>query len=154
MVKIKIIATGNEKDKFINGAISELTKRISRWAEVKIIYVNEYAPINDSMIETSLTRESEAQLKNFEGFVFALDKAGKTYSSEEFAEKLDRLTLTNSTITFIIGGSCGLSNTVKDKANALLSFGPLTLPHELARLVLVEQIYRAFTIKNNLPYHK
>ena len=154
MVKIKIVATGQEKDKNINSAIADFKKRISRFAKISIVFVDEFPQKNESEIVVSKEKESVNQLKNFEGFTFVLDSTGKTFSSEELAKKIDNIMLANSTITFIIGGSCGLSEKVKEKADCLLSFGKITFPHELMRLVLAEQIYRAFTINNNLPYHK
>ena len=154
MLKIKVIATGAERDKNIKALASEFVKRTGRWAKVEIIFVPEFAPQNQNAIAASVKRESEAQLKNIEGFVFALDSHGEQLKSEEFASKIDKISQSFSTITFIIGGSCGLDNSVKTRADALLSFGKMTLPHELARLVLVEQVYRAFTILSNLPYHK
>lgn len=154
MVKIKIVATGSEKDKNLVAVISEFEKRLSRWAKINIVYVQEFAPANANMIETSKERESVAQLKHFEGFNIVLDSQGIMLSSEEFADKMATIMQNNSTITFIIGGSCGLSDKVKKQADLLMSFGKITFPHELMRLVLIEQIYRAFTINNNLPYHK
>lgn len=154
MVKIKIVATGSEKESELKKSVADFSKRLSAWANVSIVFVPEFAPKSDGEIENSKKKESVLQLKNFEGFTIVLDRRGEMLSSEEFAQKLDKVMLSFSTITFVIGGSCGLSDEVINKANFVLSFGKITFPHEIMKLVLIEQIYRAFSINNNLPYHK
>ncbi|MBO4570133.1 MAG: 23S rRNA (pseudouridine(1915)-N(3))-methyltransferase RlmH [Clostridia bacterium] len=154
MVKIKIVATGSGKEKELTKSVEDFTKRLSAWANVSVVYVPEFAPKNNGEIENSKKKESILQLKSFEGFTICLDRRGEMLSSEEFAKKIDNIMLSSSTITFVIGGSCGFSKEVLDKANFVMSFGKITFPHEIMKLVLIEQIYRAFSINNNLPYHK
>ena len=154
MVKIKIIATGSGKEKELTKSVEDFSKRLSAWANVSIVYVPEFAPKNSGEIENSKKKESALQLKNFEGFTICLDRRGEMLSSEEFAKKIDNIMLSFSTITFVIGGSCGFCQEVLDKANFVMSFGKITFPHEIMKLVLIEQVYRAFSINNNLPYHK
>lgn len=155
MVKVKIIATGDEKDKNIKALTAEFYKRLSRWCKCEEVFVSEIPPKSDAEISISKKKESELQLSKIEGFVVALDRTGKMLDSLEIARTLDNIqTMGNSTISFMLGGSNGFDESVLKRADLVLSFGKITLPHELARLVLVEQIYRAFTINNNKTYHK
>ena len=154
MVKIKIIATGLEKNKNIKLITSEYYKRISRWAQISEEYISE-APSNATSLEQKRQKEAKLQLEKATGFIIALDKGGEMISSEGFAKKLEAIMLSGeSTISFIIGGSNGLDESVLKKANLVLSFGKITYPHEIMRICLSEQIYRAFTILNNIAYHK
>lgn len=155
MVKIKIVATGDEKDKNIKALTAEFYKRLSRWCKVEEVFVPELPPKTEAEIPLEKKKEAELQLAKVEGFVIALDRTGKMLDSVEIAKTIDEVqTQGNSTISFLIGGSNGFDKAVLNRANLVLSFGKITLPHELARLVLVEQIYRAFTINNNKTYHK
>ncbi|MBQ7452720.1 MAG: 23S rRNA (pseudouridine(1915)-N(3))-methyltransferase RlmH [Clostridia bacterium] len=155
MVKIKIIAVGQEKDKNIKPITSEYYKRLSRWAEVQEIFVSEGKARNEGEIKVAKATEKDAILSKVEGFVVVLDRRGKMLSSEEFADKLSlAMTSGNSVISFVIGGSNGLDDEVIKSASLVISFGNMTLPHELMRAVLGEQIYRAFTIMNKIAYHK
>lgn len=159
-MKIKIVAVGKLKEKYLKDGINEYVKRMGRFANVEIIELaDEKTPDNASDLENEKILEKEAEriltvIKDRE-CVIALAIEGKQYKSEEFSQLLDKTMLQGfSTITFIIGGSLGLSYKVKNRANFLMSFGLITLPHQLMRLVLSEQIYRAFMIKQGSPYHK
>lgn len=150
---IKIITVGTIKEKYLKEAIQEYQKRISKYVKLEIVEVKDegYDDINKV-----LKIEEERVLKhiNDKEYLITLEIEGKQYTSEEFANKLDKLLLNNSKITFIIGGSHGLSNEIKKRANLHLSFSKMTFPHQLFRVFLLEQIYRAYKIKNNESYHK
>ncbi|HFU4675919.1 TPA: 23S rRNA (pseudouridine(1915)-N(3))-methyltransferase RlmH, partial [Streptococcus pneumoniae] len=136
------------------------SKRISRFAKFEMIELSdEKTPDKASESENQKILEIEGQriLSKIadRDFVIVLAIEGKTFFSEEFSKQLEETSIKGfSTLTFIIGGSLGLSSSVKNRANLSVSFGRLTLPHQLMRLVLVEQIYRAFTIQQGFPYHK
>ena len=155
MVKIKIIATGLEKNKNIKLITSEYYKRVSRWAQISEEFLPEVNIKSEGEISAKKQKEAKMQLEKATGFLVALDKGGEMLSSEEFAKKLETIMAGgDSTISFIIGGSNGLDKSVLDKADLVLSFGKITYPHEIMRICLSEQIYRAFTILNNIAYHK
>ena len=151
-MKIKVVTVGKLKEKYL--------KRISRFAKLEMIELaDEKTPDRASELENQKILEIEGQRilskVGDRDFVIALAIEGKTFSSEEFSKQLEEASIKGfSTLTFIIGGSLGLSQGVKKRANLSVSFGRLTLPHQLMRLVLVEQIYRAFTIQQGSPYHK
>lgn len=159
-MKIKIVTVGKLKEKYLKDGIAEYSKRISRFAAVEMIELtDEKTPdrASDSENEKILNLEGNRILTKIgdREFVVVLAIEGKTLSSEEFSKQLEQASINGySTLTFVIGGSLGLSPQVKNRANLSLSFGRLTLPHQLMRLVLVEQIYRAFTIQQGSPYHK
>ena len=159
-MKIKIVTVGKLKEKYLKDGIAEYSKRISRFATVEMIELaDEKTPdrSSDSENEKILNLEGNRILSKIgdREFVVVLAIEGKTLSSEEFSKQLEQASINGfSTLTFVIGGSLGLSPQVKKRANLSLSFGRLTLPHQLMRLVLVEQIYRAFTIQQGSPYHK
>ncbi|WP_262316721.1 23S rRNA (pseudouridine(1915)-N(3))-methyltransferase RlmH [Lacticaseibacillus parakribbianus] len=159
-MNIKIVAVGKLKEKYFKDGIAEYAKRLSKFAKFKLVEVpDEKAP-------ESLSEAEMAQVKQVEGerilgkiqdkeWVIALAIEGKQRSSEAFAKEIaDLTTYGHSDITFVIGGSLGLSPEVMHRANNTLSFGKLTMPHQLMRLVLTEQIYRAFMINIGSPYHK
>lgn len=159
-LNIKIIGVGKLKEKYFKAGIAEYAKRLSRFCKFKIVEVpDEKAPESLSQAEMDEVMAKEgarilAKIKDRE-YVYALAIQGKERSSEEFAKEISQLaTYGHSDITFVIGGSLGLSPAVLKRADAQISFGRFTLPHQLMRLVLSEQIYRAFTIINGLPYHK
>jgi len=152
MITINVLCVGNLKEKFWREAEEEYTKRLSRFCKINIIEVEEKN--NESTAEITLQKEGKDILSKAKGYIILFDRLGKTYSSEDFAKKLDKLSLSNSEFTFIIGSSCGVSQEVKNTANELISFGPNTFPHNLARIMLLEQVYRAETILNNIKYHK
>ena len=159
-MKIKIVTVGKLKEKYLKDGIAEYSKRISRFAAVEMIELaDEKTPdrASDSENEKILDLEGNRILSKIgdREFVVVLAIEGKNLSSEEFSKQLEQASINGySTLTFVIGGSLGLSPQVKNRANLSLSFGRLTLPHQLMRLVLVEQIYRAFTIQQGSPYHK
>ena len=159
-MKIKIVTVGKLKEKYLKDGIAEYTKRISRFAKLEMIELaDEKTPDNASELENQKILETEgARILSKVGerdFVVVLAIEGKTFSSEDFSKQLEQASIKGySTLTFIIGGSLGLAPIVKNRANLSVSFGRLTLPHKLMRLVLVEQIYRAFTIQQGSPYHK
>jgi len=158
-MKIKIVTVGKLKEKYLKDGIAEYSKRISRFAAVEMIELaDEKTPdrASDSENEKILDLEGNRILSKIgdREFVVVLAIEEKTLSSEEFSKQLEQASINGySTLTFVIGGSLGLSPQVKNRANLSLSFGRLTLPHQLMRLVLVEQIYRAFTIQQGSPYH-
>ncbi len=144
---IKIICLGKIKEEYLKKLISDYQKRISRYHRIEII------ELNDS---NDLKKEANDISKhiNNQDYVIALDIQGENISSEELARKIDNTFLSHSTITFIIGSSYGLDETIKLRANYRLSFSKLTFPHGLFRGMLLEQIYRSFKILNNETYHK
>ena len=159
-MKIKVVTVGKLKDKYLKDGIAEYSKRISRFAKFEMIELSdEKTPDKASESENQKILEIEGQriLSKIadRDFVIVLAIEGKTFFSEEFSKQLEETSIKGvSTLTFISGGSLGLSSSVKNRANLSVSFGRLTLPHQLMRLVLVEQIYRAFTIQQGFPYHK
>ena len=159
-MNIKIIGVGKVKEKYFKAGIAVYAKRMERYAKFEIVEVpDEKAPetLSQAEMDAVMAKEGErilAKIKDRE-YVYALAIKGKERSSEEFAKEINQLaTYGHSDITFVIGGSLGLSPAVLKRANTQISFGRFTLPHKLMRLVLAEQIYRAFTIINGLPYHK
>jgi len=159
-VNISIISVGKLKEKYLKAGIDEYLKRLSSYAKVEIIEVSdEKAPEVLSAAEMELVKNKEgekllAKLSQ-ETYVIALAIDGKMRSSEELADTIDKLaTYGKSKIAFVIGGSLGLSNEVLQRADEKLSFSKMTFPHQLMRLILLEQVYRAFRINRNEPYHK
>lgn len=159
-MKIKIICVGKIKENFYKDAILEYSKRLSRYCILEVVEVeDEKTPDKASENECSLIKKKEglrilSHIKDNE-FIVTLEIEGKKLTSPGLAKKLEEITvLGNSTIDFIIGGSLGLSDEIKNKADFKLSFSDMTFPHQLMRVILLEQIYRAFKINNNEPYHK
>ena len=150
---IKIVCVGKIKEKYLQDAIAEYQKRITKYDNIKIIEIKDTT--TDDINKNLLTEEKEIRkhLNNNE-YIIVLDIDGKELSSEELAVKLEKTYLESSNITFIIGGSYGLSNGIKSEANYHLSFSKMTFPHQLFRVILLEQIYRSFKIINNETYHK
>lgn len=159
-MNISIICVGRVKEKYLRQGIDEYMKRLTSYAKVEIMEVpDEKAPENLSENEMEQIKEREGKriLAKIapDAYVIALAIEGKQKSSEQFAESLDKLaTYGNSKISFIIGGSLGLSDEILTRANEQLSFSQMTFPHQLMRLILLEQIYRAFRIIKGEPYHK
>ena len=159
-MNIKIITVGKLKEKYLVQGINEYVKRLGAYAKMELIEVpDEKAPENLSEAEMLQVKEKEGQrilskIKDQE-YVYALAIEGKNPSSEELAKQIDQLGIQGkSQIVFVIGGSLGLSTEVMKRSNAQISFGKMTFPHQLMKLILVEQIYRAFRINKNEPYHK
>ena len=150
---IKIICVGNIKEEFFRDAIEEYKKRLTRYTKIEIIEVKD---ISYDDIDKSINLEGIEILKHIDSkdYVITLEIEGKELSSEEFAQKLESIQTINPNITFVIGGSYGLSNSIKERSNYKLSFSKMTFPHQLFRIILLEQIYRSFKILNNESYHK
>ena len=144
MLGIRIVCVGSLKEKYLKDAAAEYMKRLTRFCDAEIIETPEIDP----------EKEKAAIIKNLRGKVVALCIEGTQKTSEEFAELIDKTAQTDSKITFVIGGSDGLSEDVKKLACQRISFSRMTFPHQLMRVILLEQIYRAFTIINNIRYHK
>ena len=149
---IKIICSGKIKENYLKDAIVEYSKRISKYDKLEIIELPDY----DYDLKKTLQKEKENILKNInlKDYNILLDLNGKSYTSLELAYKLDKVRITNSNITFIIGGSYGVDEEIKKIVNEKISFSNLTFPHQLFRVILLEQIYRCFKIINHEEYHK
>ena len=159
MLNIKIICVGRLKEKYWTAACDEYMKRLGGYCSPKIIEVRETRlPANPSAADEAgvIEAEGRAVLSRIEAgdYVIAMDVRGKELSSEEIAGKISEIAFNSSRISFIIGGSLGLSDAVRRRADIRISFGRITLPHQLARVVLLEQLYRAFKINAGETYHK
>ena len=158
MRKINVLCVGTIKEDFIKQGINEYLKRLSKFYQIKIVELNEfnYKNNNPSESERFLILENEKRqiIDRLSGYIISLCIEGKELDSIELSSTIKKIYNTNSEITIIIGGSYGLSEEIKKKSNLLLSFSKLTFPHQLMRLILLEQLYRATTIENNTPYHK
>jgi 23S rRNA (pseudouridine1915-N3)-methyltransferase len=158
-MKITIITVGKLKEKYLINGINEYAKRLSKYCKLDLIEVNdEHAPENLSEKDIEIIKNKEAeriQNKLKDSYIISLAIEGKQLTSEDLASQIEQIkTYHNSHITFIIGGSLGLSDNIKKQSNLLLSFSKMTFPHQLMKLILLEQIYRSFRINNNEPYHK
>ena len=159
MLNVNIICVGNLKEKFFTDALSEYKKRLGRYCKFEVVELPEEKiadNVTQSQIDKTLKKEGEKILSKIgkSDFVVAMCIEGKQLSSEELAKKIEDISLTNSTVNFVIGGSWGLSDDVKKRADMRLSVSKMTFPHQLFRVMLAEQIYRAFTITANAKYHK
>mgnify|MGYP005776194269 FL=1 len=158
MIHINIVCVGKIKENCLKDAILEYSKRLSKYCKLNII------EITDEPIPNNLSEKASNNIKNIEGnkilnylnnsYIISLDLKGKQYSSEEFSEKMENISFNNSTISFVIGGSLGLSKEVIEKSNELICFSKMTFPHQLIRVFLLEQLFRAFKIQNNETYHR
>ena len=150
---IKIICLGTIKESYLVDAIKEYTKRLSKYCDLNIIELDDIG-IDDYKV--ALKKEEEKLLKviNPKDYIITLEIEGRELTSPEFSKKIEDILIYNSNITFIIGGSYGLSDEIKKLSNFKLSFSKMTFPHQLFRVILLEQIYRAFKIINNESYHK
>ncbi len=159
-MNIKIIAVGKIKEKYIEEAIKEFSKRLSRYCNLMIIEVDdEKAPENLSQKEMDLVKQREGQriLSKIpqNSFIISLEIQGREISSEELSKKMEDIMISGiNDITFIIGGSLGLWDEIRNRSDYRLSFSKMTFPHQLMRLILLEQIYRSWKIMKNEPYHK
>ena len=159
-MKITVVCVGKLKEKFFADGVEEYKKRLGRYAKIEIAEVaDEKAPENLSIAEEEQVKAKEGEkiLKKIpdDAFVVALCIDGKMLSSEELADFFEKKTVSGvSSIAFVIGGSLGLSKAVIDRADYKLSFSKMTFPHQLMRMILMEQVYRAFRIIKNEPYHK
>ena len=159
MIKINLIAIGKIKEKYFAEGIAEYAKRLSAFCEFKISELEEenYKKTDAAAEEKIRKKEGEMILKNlsdFSGKVFALAIEGKKFSSKGFSEIVGKAAAAGDSLAFIIGGSYGLSEDVKKRADGLVSFSDMTFPHAMFRLIFTEQLYRAFTILNGKNYHK
>ncbi|AXQ79670.1 23S rRNA (pseudouridine(1915)-N(3))-methyltransferase RlmH [Streptococcus chenjunshii] len=159
-MKVKLIAVGKLKENYLREGVSEYIKRLNAFAKIEIIELaDEQTPNKASQAEKQKILDKEAKRilakLGSRDYVVALAIEGKQLSSEAFSQLFETFALKGySDISFVIGGSLGLAPVVKSRADLLISFGLLTLPHQLMRLVLAEQIYRAFMIQQGRPYHK
>lgn len=160
MIKVNIIAVGKLKEKYLKDACGEYTKRLGAYSKVNIIEINEERcgdnPSNSEIEQVKLKEGERIIAKIPKGsYIIPMCIEGQQMSSEDFSKKLENVSVNGfGEVTFIIGGSFGLSDEVKSLGKLKLSFGKLTLPHQLMRVILLEQIYRAFSISNNTKYHK
>ena len=150
---IKIICVGKIKEKYLRDDIDEYTKRISKYTKLNLIEVKDYDYDDINKVLNSEKEQIEKYIDS-KDYLITLEIEGKQISSEQLATKLDETLTINSNITFVIGGSYGIDKSIKDKANYHLSFSTLTFPHQLFRVLLLEQIYRSYKINNNESYHK
>ena len=150
---IKLITVGQIKEKYLKEAIEEYKKRISKYTNIEIIEVKD-----EGLVEEEKAKNKEAEKINKHisdrDYLITLEIEGQQMTSPDFAKKIDNILIENSNIVFIIGGSYGLSDKIKNKARLHLSFSKMTFPHQLFRVLLLEQIYRAYKINNNESYHK
>ena len=156
-MKIKIIALGKIKENFLKEGISEFSKRLTPYANFEIVELQPIEIKDENLVSRVLEQEGEKILSLIKpsDFVVTLEITGKQLSSEEFARKISNISNEGiSEMVFIIGSSCGLSPIVSDRANFKLSLSKMTFLHQFTRLILTEQIYRAFKILNNETYHK
>lgn len=159
-MKITLITVGKIKEKYLKDAIAEYSKRLSKYCKLEIIEVaDEKTPDNASEVVEEQVRSKEAEriLKYIkdDAFVITLEIGGKMLSSEELSEKIEKLGVQGTShIIFIIGGSIGLGKEVLAKSDYALSFSKMTFPHQLMRVILLEQIYRSYRIISGEPYHK
>ncbi len=156
MIKINLICLGDIKEKYLRDAICEYTKRLSRFCNLKIIELKEHVALSNSELDTqkALIKDAEEIKKYLKGHIICLDVKGKTISSEEFSKSIEKISLTASEISFIIGASNGIDESIKQLSNERISFSKMTFPHQLMRVIFLEQLYRAFTISNHIAYHK
>ena len=159
-MKITVITVGKIKEKYLRDAIAEYSKRLNKYCKLEIIEVaDEKTPDNASeVVEDSIrSKEAERILKYVkdDAYIITLEIGGNQLSSEELADKIDKLGVQGTShIVFIIGGSIGLGKEVLNKSNYALSFSKMTFPHQLMRVILLEQVYRSYRIISNEPYHK
>ncbi|MCT4545131.1 MAG: 23S rRNA (pseudouridine(1915)-N(3))-methyltransferase RlmH [Vallitalea sp.] len=159
-MKITIITVGKLKEKYLKMAVDEYSKRLSRYCKLDIIEVpDEKAPENMSISQEIIVKDKEGEriLKYIKdnAYVVALEINGEDLTSEQLANKINKLGIEGkSHIVFVIGGSIGLSDNVIKRSNYSLSFSKMTFPHQLMRVILLEQVYRSFRINANEPYHK
>ena len=150
---IKIITVGSIKEKYLKDAIEEYTKRLKKYTNIDLIEVKDEGLVEETK---AIALEAEKIKKHLttKDYIITMEIEGKQLTSPEFAEKLNQIQIENSNIVFIIGGSYGLSNELKQMSKFHLSFSKMTFPHQLFRVLLLEQLYRSYKILNNESYHK
>ncbi len=157
LMKINVVVVGDLKEKYLNEACKEYLKRISRFHTIVVTTIDEEKlpkTLSDAEISKALVKEGVKIEKHLKGTIVVLDVQGEQVDSVKFSKLIENSAITSDTMTFVIGGSYGLCESVKAKANYRLSFSKMTFPHQLFRVMLLEQIYRAATITNNILYHK
>ena len=158
MLHIDVVCVGKIKENYLKEAIAEYSKRLSKYCKLNIIEVSDepiYDNSSDKLNENVKKAEGNRILSHLRNsYIIALDLQGKQYSSEEFSSKIENLSIKHSNISFIIGGSLGLSDEVIQNSNELICFSKMTFPHQLIRVFLLEQLFRGFKIANNEVYHK
>ena len=156
MIKINLVCVGNLKERFYVDAFNEYLKRLKKFCDIRTTEIEEslLSKSGSFDIEKILETEGVKILKSLKGTVIVLDILGKKIDSIGFSTLLNENIKSGNEITFVMGGSHGISKSVKDKAHLKLSFSDMTFPHMLMRIILAEQIYRGFCIINNSPYHK
>ena len=159
MLGIQVICVGKLKETYLKSAISEYSKRLSRYCKLEIVELpDEKIPekLNGSISNEIKYKESDNILKHIkkDSYVICLDLTGKQFSSEEFSSEIERISMTSSHITFIIGGSLGLSKNLLDFCAQKICFSKMTFPHQLIRIFLLEQLFRSFKISNGEIYHR
>lgn len=150
---IRIITVGYIKEKYLKEAIDEYMKRLKKYTNIELIEVKDEGLVEEQKA-IQLEGEKISKYITPRDYLITLEIEGKAFTSEEFADKLNQIQIENSNIVFVIGGSYGLSQELKNKSKLHLSFSKMTFPHQLFRVFLLEQIYRAFKILNNESYHK
>lgn len=160
MLHIDIICVGKIKEQYLKDAVAEYSKRLSKYCSLTITEISdEQVPnnLNDKLAQNIKQIESNHILSHIkrDSYVICLDLKGKQFSSEEFSKKIENIALNDSSnITFIIGGTLGTSDELLKKSNELICFSKMTFPHQLIRVFLLEQLFRAFKISNNETYHR
>lgn len=149
---ITIISVGKLKEKYLNDGINEYLKRLSKYMKVELIEVEDVSFDKEKTLKEE-ARNIQKRL-NLKSYIITLEIEGKELTSLELSDLINKISINNSDITFIIGGSYGLDDSIKQLSNYKLSFSKLTFPHQLFRLILLEQIYRSYKIINNETYHK
>lgn len=150
---IKIVCVGRIKEKFFINAIEEYVKRIKKYSKIEIIEIDD-CKLDDEKISLQKEKNIILNYLNEKDYIITLEIEGNQLDSKDFSNKINKVQIQNPNITFIIGGSHGLHSEIKAKSNYKLSFSKMTFPHQLFRVILLEQIYRAFKILNNERYHK
>ncbi len=156
-MKIKIIALGKIKEKYLKNGIDEFLKRLTPYAPINIIEINPIEIKDENLKDKILIQEGQKILSNIKptDYVITLEITGKEFSSEEFSQQLESITNSGAgEVVFVIGSSCGIGKNVSARANLKISLSKMTFLHEFARLILIEQIYRAFKISKGETYHK
>ncbi len=159
MLNIHIVCIGKVKESYLRDAINEYSKRLSKYCKLTILELpDEKIPdkLNENLANEIKEKESNAILNHIkkDSYIICLDLTGKEFSSEDFSRNLDNLSLQTSHITFVIGGSLGLSSEILKKAHQKICFSKMTFPHQLIRVFLLEQIFRGFKISNGETYHR
>lgn len=150
---IRIICVGKLKEKYLEEAVLEYKKRLSKYTKVEVIEVLD-SGIDDEVVAKRKEASLIEKYLSSKDYLITLEIEGKTFTSEEFSKKLETIEIQNSNIVFLIGGSYGIDDSIKSRSDLQISFSKMTFPHQLFRVMLLEQLYRAYKIRNNESYHK